>query len=47
MPINFSNPTIKQTEIAELLREEFPDRKINQSQVSKIIKQLNDKESLF
>ncbi len=43
----FSNPTIKQTEIAELLREEFPDRKINQSQVSKIIKQLNDKESLF
>jgi RecA-family ATPase len=38
------NPTIRQTEIAELLREDFPDRKINQSQVSKIIKQLKDKE---
>lgn len=35
-----SNPTIKQTEIAELLREDFPDRKINQSQVSTILKSL-------
>lgn len=36
----FSNPTIRQTEIAELLREDFPDRKINQSQVSTILKSL-------
>lgn len=36
------NPTIRQTEIAELLREDFPDRKINQSQVSSILKSIKD-----
>ena len=39
----FSNPTIRQTEIAELLREDFPDRKINQSQVSTILKSIKNK----
>ena len=38
----FSNPTIRQTEIAELLREDFPDRKINQSQVSNILKSIKN-----
>ena len=38
----FSNPTIKQTEIAELLREEFPDRKFSQSQVSYLIKEIKN-----
>lgn len=38
----FSNPTIRQTEIAELLREDFPDRKFSQSQVSYLIKEINN-----
>lgn len=38
-----SNPRINQTEIAELLREDFPYRKINQSQVSTILKSIKSK----
>jgi hypothetical protein len=38
------NQSITQTEIAELLREDFPDRKINQSQVSTILKTIKSKE---
>ncbi|MDY4790897.1 MAG: AAA family ATPase [Bacteroidales bacterium] len=39
-----ANPTMTQMEIAEFLREDFPDRKINQSQVSTILKSLKSKE---
>jgi len=38
----FSNPTIKQIEIAELLREDYPDRKFSQSQVSYLIKEIKN-----
>ena len=37
-----SNPKIRQIEIAEMLREDFPDRKINQSQVSNILKTIKE-----